>query len=588
MIFTIYSGVYLITTFVSLLVAILAWQRKNTASAKELFFITLTTAYCAFFLFLEVSSTTTAEKIFWSKISYLGVSIIPVLFLLLVLRFTKMQRFKDIKSGWLLFVFPLITFILALTNEKHQLIWSGFSEISEKTNIMSYEHGIWFWIGYTLFSYVLLIIATYKLIVFYKSNKYNKNFRYQGLLVIFAGLCPWAVSIFYLTGINPVEGLDITPISTTLCSLLFAHAILESSFLNLVPIARETLVETMPVGILALDEKDRIQDINHFAKILLDIENDYIIGKKPSQFLKDSDPLLIALMTKDISTQVEIYNFGKTSYYRVEKHPINKLPGSRLITIDDITVEINRQKELEIAKMKAEESDNLKSAFLANMSHEIRTPMNSIMGFISILQESDLSDGERTEYLDIVRRNGDRLLTTLNDIVNISKIESGQIQVNYSDFDINEIIINLYSLFKPEADIRGLEYFRPTTISSYYSFIRSDREKLYSVMTNLIKNALKYTKKGFVKVEFSIDDDELFFSVSDSGIGIPEDKRQTIFERFIQVDSSKKSSYEGAGLGLAITKAFVEMLGGKIGVESELDKGSRFFVKIPVERVNIT
>lgn len=588
MIFTIYSGVYLITTFVSLLVAILAWQRKNTASAKELFFISLTTAYCAFFLFLEVSSTTNTEKIFWSKISYLGVSIVPVLFLLLVLRFTKMLKFKDIKSGWLLFVFPLITLILALTNEKHQLIWSGFSEISEKTNIMSYKHGVWFWIGYTLYSYVLLLIATYELIVFYKSNKYNKNFRSQGLLVIFAGLCPWAVSVFYLTGINPVEGLDITPISTTLCSLLFAHAILESSFLNLVPIARETLVETMPVGILALDEKDRIQDINHFAKILLDIENDYIIGKKPSQFLKDSDPLLIALMTKDISTQVEIYNFGKTSYYRVEKHPINKLPGSRLITIDDITVEINRQKELEIAKMKAEESDNLKSAFLANMSHEIRTPMNSIMGFISILQESDLSDGERTEYLDIVRRNGDRLLTTLNDIVNISKIESGQIQVNYSDFDINEIIINLYSLFKPEADIRGLEYFRPTTISSYYSFIRSDREKLYSVMTNLIKNALKYTKKGFVKVEFSIDDDELFFSVSDSGIGIPEDKRQTIFERFIQVDSSKKSSYEGAGLGLAITKAFVEMLGGKIGVESELDKGSRFFVKIPVERVNIT
>lgn len=588
MIFTIYSGVYLITTFVSLLVAILAWQRKNTPSAKELFFNTLATAYCAFFLFLEVSSTTTAEKIFWSKISYLGVSIIPVLFLLLVLRFTKMLRFKDIKSGWLLFVFPMITFILALTNEKHQLIWSGFSTISEKTNIMSYEHGAWFWIGYTFYSYFLLLIATYQLIIFYKNNKYNKNFRHQGLIVIFAGLCPWAVSIFYLSGINPVEGLDITPISTTLCSLLLAFAILESSFLNLVPIARETLLETMPVGILALDEQDRIQDINHFAKNLLNIEKEEYIGKKPSQLLKVTNTLFEALMTKESSVQLKIENSGKTRFYRVIKHPINKLPGSRLITIDDITEEINRQSELVIAKLKAEESDNLKSAFLANMSHEIRTPMNSIMGFISILQESDLSDGERTEYLDIVRRNGDRLLTTLNDIVNISKIESGQIEVNYSDFDINEIIINLYSLFKPEADIRGLEYFRPTTISSYYSYIRSDREKLYSVMTNLIKNALKYTKKGFVKVEFSIEDDELFFSVSDSGIGIPEDKRKMIFDRFIQVDSSKKSSYEGAGLGLAITKAFVEMLGGKIGVESELDKGSRFFVKIPVERVNIT
>ena len=588
MIFTIYSGVYLITTFVSLLVAILAWQRKNTTSAKELIYISLTTTYCAFFLFLEASSTTIAEKIFWSKISYLGVSFIPVFYLLLVLRFTRMLRFRDIKTGWLLFVFPLITFILALTNEKHQLIWSGFSEISEKTNIMSYKHGVWFWIGYTLYSYVLLLIATYMLITFNKNNKYNKNYRHQGMIVIFAGLFPWAVSIFYLSGINPVEGLDITPISTTLCSLLFAHAILDSSFLNLVPIARETLVETMPVGILALDEHDRIQDINHFAKNLLNVEDIDIIGCRPSQFIKDNYHLLHALMAKETSLKVEIENFEKTSFYRIEKHPINKLPGSRLITINDITDETNRQKELEIAKLKAEESDNLKSAFLANMSHEIRTPMNSIMGFISILQEPDLSDGERAEYLDIVRKNGDRLLTTLNDIVNISKIESGQIEVNYSDFEINEIIINLYSLFKPEADIRGLEYFRPTTISSYYSFIRSDRDKLYSIITNLIKNALKYTKKGFVKVEFSIEDDLLSFSVSDSGIGIPEDKRKTIFERFIQVDSSKKSSYEGAGLGLAITKAFVEMLGGKIGVESELDKGSRFFVQIPVERVNIT
>lgn len=506
MIFTIYSGVYIITTFVSLLVAILAWQRKNTTSAKELFYLSLTATYCAFFLFLEASSTTTGEKIFWSKISYLGVSIIPVFYLLLVLRFTKMIKFRDIRFGWLLFVFPLITLILALTNEKHQLIWSGFSTISERTNIMSYEHGVWFWIGYTFYSYVLLLIATYKLIVFYKNNKYNKNFRHQGLIVIFAGLCPWAVSIFYLTGINPVEGLDITPISTTLCSLLFAYAILKSSFLNLVPIARETLVETMPVGILALDEQDRIQDINHYARKLLNIEKEDIIGEKLSLFLKNNDHLLDALMVKETSVNVEIENFGKTTYYRVVKHPINKLPGSRLITIDDITEEINRQKELEIAKLKAEESDNLKSAFLANMSHEIR----------------------------------------------------------------------------------GLEYFRPITISSYYSFIRSDSDKLYSIMTNLIKNALKYTKKGFVKVEFSIEDDVLSFSVSDSGIGIPEDKRKMIFDRFIQADSSRKSHYEGAGLGLAITKAFVEMLRGKIGVESELDKGSRFFVKIPVERVNIT
>jgi len=148
---------------------------------------------------------------------------------------------------------------------------------------------------------------------------------------------------------------------------------------------------------------------------------------------------------------------------------------------------------------------------------------------------------------------------------------------------MNEVLLNCYGLFRQDAFIKQLEFQRPALLMPDVSYIRSDKEKVYSIVTNLVKNALKYTTKGFVKFDCSINDGELFFTVVDSGIGIPMEKQRAIFDRFVQVDSQRKSTYEGAGLGLAITKAFVELLGGDIAVESEEGKGSTFYVRIPVE-----
>ena len=581
--FTIFSAIYLITTVLSILVSVLAWQRRSVVGAKELSILTVSLSVCTYVLIFESASTTLDGKIFWSKVSYIGTVTIPVLYLLFVLRFTKLIRFCDLKAGWMLFIFPFITLMLAYTNEYHHLIWSHFAPVKEETNMTTYYHGVWFWTGYVMYSYILLLIATYYLLEFNRGNKNNKNLRKQGLLVNIAGLCPWFVSIFYILGINPIHGLDTTSISTTFSTLLFTVAILNGNFLNLVPIARETLVETLPVGIIALDNQDRIQDINQVARVFLGIHLKEVLGLTLSEVGVSDNRMLDAVMSPEWSIQVDNPEDMAFKSYRINKQPLKSLSGSRLIIINDVTEEMLRQKELTEAKMKAEESDNLKSAFLANMSHEIRTPMNSIMGFISILQEDDLTEKEKSEYLEIVRSNGDRLLATLNDIVDISKIESGQAFLNFSDFDINEILINSYSLFRQEADLKDLEFTRPSILLPDVSYIRTDREKLYSIVTNLIKNALKYTMRGFVKFDCSINDNELFFSIVDSGIGIPAAKRHTIFERFVQVDSNRKSTFEGAGLGLAITKGFVEMLGGTITVESEVDKGSTFYVRIPVE-----
>ena len=248
---------------------------------------------------------------------------------------------------------------------------------------------------------------------------------------------------------------------------------------------------------------------------------------------------------------------------------------------------INRHvKLLYFAKEKAEESDRLKSAFLANMSHEIRTPMNGILGFAELLKDSKLKDEEQQEYIHIIEKSGIRLLNIINDIIDISKIEAGQVEVNILESNINNQMEYVNTFFQPEFEKKGLHHSFKNGLSSIDSIIKTDREKIYAILTNLVKNAIKYTNNGSIEFGYTLiaetlDVRFLKFYVKDSGIGISKDRQKAIFERFIQADIADKMALQGAGLGLSISKAYVEMLGGKIWVESEPGKGAIFYFTIP-------
>ncbi|WP_198520207.1 CHASE domain-containing protein [Flavobacterium sp. 5] len=237
--------------------------------------------------------------------------------------------------------------------------------------------------------------------------------------------------------------------------------------------------------------------------------------------------------------------------------------------------------ELQKAKIKAEESDKLKSAFLANMSHEIRTPMNGIMGFAELLKENNLSSEQQNDYIEIIEKSGTRLLNIINDIVDISKIEAGQMNVVLSETNIDEQLEYIQTFFKPEAQDKGVLLLMKNSLNEEETIIRTDHEKLYAILINLVKNAIKYTIKGIIEFGYEKKDNHIEFFVKDTGIGISKDRHNAIFERFIQADFSDKMARQGAGLGLSIAKAYVELLGGKIWVESELQKGSTFYFTVP-------
>jgi signal transduction histidine kinase len=233
--------------------------------------------------------------------------------------------------------------------------------------------------------------------------------------------------------------------------------------------------------------------------------------------------------------------------------------------------------ELIAAKEKAEESNRLKTAFLNNLNHEIRTPFNGILGFLSILQEDNLSSSDREEFLEVVKESSNRLMNTINDIVLISQIHAGDIKPNFCETHIGEFIHEINYRFKFIAEKKGLGFETHNNLPENLDCINSDCKKLNIILSNLIDNALKFTKKGKVEIGIRDSEDSLEFYVKDTGIGISENKCHLIFERFIQADVSSSREFEGSGLGLSIAKAYVEMLGGKIWVESEVGKGSTFY-----------
>jgi signal transduction histidine kinase len=246
------------------------------------------------------------------------------------------------------------------------------------------------------------------------------------------------------------------------------------------------------------------------------------------------------------------------------------------------------EQELISEKLKAEESDKLKMAFLANMSHEIRTPMNGIIGISQVLIRQEVSEKERNVYLEMINSNGNILLNLVNDIIDISKIESNQVDLYETEFSLNKLFNDLNCFILAEKMTKSkdsVELIVSLGQSDEESYIYCDKQKLHQVLTNLIGNAIKFTLSGEVEFGYSIlDSERIEFFVKDTGIGIPEDKIDLIFNRFTQADQSLTRPFGGSGLGLAISKGFVEIMNGKIWAEQRPTGGSCFRFQIPYKQ----
>lgn len=268
---------------------------------------------------------------------------------------------------------------------------------------------------------------------------------------------------------------------------------------------------------------------------------------------------------------------------RIDKYVYNYISSDSVPFFIQKTIEnailASKTKDIKLALTKALKSDKLKSQFLANISHEIRTPLNGIIGFLSILSNTELPDPKQKNYIKYISSSSEQLLRVINGILNISMIEAGQIKVNHEKVQVSSILKTLYAAFETEIVSKNLTF--NLDIPSTEIEIISDKDKISQVLNNILSNAVKFTNKGFITLGVKVDADKLNFYIEDTGLGIPKEFGDAIFEQFRQVDENSSKKYGGNGIGLNIAKAYAELLRGTISFKSKQNKGSIFYFSIP-------
>ena len=447
-----------------------------------------------------------------------------------------------------------------------------------------------------VFGYIFYYLRKKEKISLKKRNLYLLGFTVHLMMLILMFTLPskhilesFSALTLTVIGIYPVITLIIGKVlSDQEENIMFVEAIKESEE------KYRSITENSYNLIALLDLNWKYIYYNNTHKDILGYDEEELSGKKVSDFFHPENSIDLngffdkCKNSKDKSETLPIKIRCKDGEYKLLNHRIKALENEYneidkiLLIGQDITKQKKAEEELVVAKEKAEESDRLKTAFLQNMSHEIRTPLNGILGFAELLHTEETSKEEIIKYSGIIQSSGNRLLELINDIIEISKIETGNLSVYLKSISMHKMMENVFNQFLLKSEERGIDL---KLLQSEDILFESDEKMLSQILTNLISNALKFTKRGSIEINYTIQGNEILFSVKDTGEGILEEHQDKIFSRFYQVNMSMSRGFEGAGLGLSICKGLVETLKGKIWLTSELGKGTTFYFSIPYVKI---
>jgi signal transduction histidine kinase/ActR/RegA family two-component response regulator len=422
-------------------------------------------------------------------------------------------------------------------------------------------------------------------------GRFSKIYTKQVIIILLAILIPLIGQGLFLFHLGPVKNLDTTTFSFTFTGILFFIGMFRYRMLDFIPITGAAVIEAMEDLVIVLDNQKRVIDINVSALNRLSKRYEQVIGqdiKSAVEHIRFDEEWEIVSKSSKISVNLK----DEKKYYDIKRSPLydkrNHIIGG-FVVLRDITNLEKTMRELEKAKYEAEQANKAKSEFLATISHEIRTPINGIVGMAELLKSAMLSEEEK-ENLKVLEHLAETLLNIINDILDFSKIEAGRMELQKSSMDIRELIADIVKSFS-YTEKRQQVALNCHIDEQVPNIIYTDSARLKQILVNLLSNAFKFTEKGKIDIHIeSIREEDhevlLLFSVTDTGIGIAKDKLKTLFQTFYQVDSTSKRKYGGTGLGLSIVKKLVELMGGKIEVESEEGLGSKFSFEMTFEKVN--
>lgn len=586
-----------ITAMIAVALSIVSWRRRQAIGASLFSLMMLAVAEWSLGYALELSSHELPWMLFWAKVEYFGIIGVILCALLLPLRYTRRLDWFTVRNLTLLSIIPALTLVLVWTNELHGLVWRNIrvNQVGSLA-LLDLEHGPWFTV-HTFYSYILIIAGLIIMIQAYLRSK--RPYRSQAAILVVSWAIPLVGNALYVGRLSPFPLLDLTPFAFTLAGVLWAWGMFYLRLFDIVPIARDAVIESMTDSVIVLDAQNRIADTNLAGRQLISKSSLEVIGKPAAQVL-DAWPELVDRYRNTLQAAAEItleapegvrwYDLQISPIYDQQQHLLG-----RLILLREITRRKELEAELYQAKERAEAASRAKSTFLANMSHELRTPLTAILGYSELLQmqlQGAVSNDVGSD-LSRIQAAGTHLLALISDILDLSKIEAGKLELYLETFDVFALINRVTTTVRPLIQ-RNMNKLTVHCVSSI-GVMRADVTRVQQILFNLLSNAAKFTDRGQITLSVQRQGEpggpEWFvFEIADTGIGMTPEQVQNLFKEFIQADPSTSRRYGGTGLGLALSGRFCRMMGGDIVVTSEVGSGSVFTVRLPavVEKSSVT
>jgi len=557
--------------------AIVAMFRVGASYAQKLMlsFLAATLVHNAGYM-LELFAETLNEAMIAIRVEYIGSSIVAVLFMMFINEYCGYK--PCIWYERLLLLCGCVVILMVWTTPIHQLYYKeiGFSTEGVYPHvILNYGIGFYF---YVLICVVVPWISSLFIIVTFgkkgKSLKRNEKFR----TIIIGATFAFLVLVLYLCKVFP-EGYDPTAPSLAFMFSMLVLRVWNKNDFDLKRTATDTVLNSLGDGMIALDEEYRVLMYNDMAKRLFPTIENY---KKITEIMQ--------FPTHILDGEGEFETDGK--HYEGHLHTLLDHEGAirgYSVLFVDVTATHEYIKSLDGMRKEAEEASSAKSDFLANMSHEIRTPMNAIIGMSELIIEE--SQGRKLyDYACDIKTAALNLLSIINDILDLSKVESGKMELVETEYRVQNLVEDTVNLVETSATKKGLE-LKTKVARNVPSYLYGDEGRIRQILINLINNAIKFTNEGYVELVVGakhLDDNhvELLLSVRDTGIGIKEEEIPHVFESFRQVDMKRNRKIEGTGLGLAITMKLVEFMQGTLDIKSTYGEGTSFIIRIKQKIVN--
>ncbi|MEM8534833.1 MAG: histidine kinase N-terminal 7TM domain-containing protein, partial [Chloroflexota bacterium] len=481
--------------------AVISGRRTDAPGRLPFMWLMLGIAHWCLLSALHTITIDIDTRILWAKIQYFGIATVPLLWFLFALEYAR----RRVMPGYqliLLWIIPLTTIVMAWTNDWHGWLWSAITPASDEPGArLIYQYGPWFWFT-VVFNYLLLLQGT----ILFLRTLYRRPLplRRQSIAAVIGAIIPWGGNVLYLTGAIPIPGLDITPLAFATSGLLCAWGIFRYRLFDLVPIAREMVLEHIHDAVFVLDQRQRVMDANPATIQLIGQPMESLVGKTLNELIPGQPEILAAIRVNHKATTEVRFVQQEPHDFELHSTPIRDSNGrfhGQLIVLHDITAQKQVTAALEQAKQHAEHASAAKSTFLSTMTHELRTPLTTILGYCDLMRLNvDQPDPARLSHdIDQVQAAGDHLLTLISSILDFSKLEAGSMPLYLETFDIRTMIVDTHQVVQPliERNANRLKVHS----TSHLGTMHADLTKVRQILFNLLSNAAKFTQEGLIVFE---------------------------------------------------------------------------------------